>query len=275
MTDLPAERERVRRRLGVNGEPPVLGIVLGSGHGKVAGALPVRATLPYAEVPGLAACRVAGHAGTLAAADLDGAPVLIFQGRFHRYEGRAAREVVAPVDLLGDLGCPRVLLTTSSGGIAADLAPGDALVVRDHLNLQGTNPVFELAPFDAPRSFLDLSGVYWTPSADELAGLAARAGLRVRAGVLAAMLGPVYETPAEVRMLRLLGADAVCMSTVPEAIWARYLGMRVAAVSLVTNAACSEGGAVSHADVLAGAARAKEGFAALVLGLARGFLFAI
>jgi purine-nucleoside phosphorylase len=272
MTDPASDLNLLSDRLGLNGRTPVLGIVLGSGHGGVADGLAVRARIPYADVPGLLACRVAGHAGELVFADLDGAPILLFQGRFHRYEGCSAREVVAPVDLLARLRCPRVMLTTSCGGVAEDLATGDAVVVADHLNFQGTNPVFELSPFDPERSFVDLTDLYWRPAPEVLALVAAAARIRARPGVLAAMLGPVYETPAEVRMLRVLGADAVCMSTVPEAIRARALGLSVAAVALITNVAAAEGCAVRHADVLAGAKDAARPFADLVLGLARSFL---
>lgn len=254
-------------------KPPDLGIILGSGQGAAAKLLGATRQIPYAQIPEMPQCRVAGHQGQLGIARWADKTILVFQGRFHLYEGYSWPEVVYLVELLHRLACPRIMLTTSSGGVAQDLGPGDALLIADHINLMGANPVFEIAEFDGgANSFLDLSRIYRLPDQKSLASMRHKTGLRIKTGVLAANLGPIYETPAEVRMLRNLGVDAVCMSTVPEAIWARYRKLETMGLSLVTNAACQADQPVDHQGVLVGAARFIEPFSQLIRLLAEDFL---
>ena len=236
----------LRRRLPAL---PRIGIILGSGMGDLdlgRSAL----DLSYAKIPGFPRVRVAGHPGRLSL--VGGAAIL--RGRVHYYEGHSMDEVVRPVRVLARLGVRRLILTNAAGAVRRSLRPGDLMAITDHLNLIGVNPL------RGGAHFVDLTSVYDT------------AGLRgLKRGVYAAMAGPSYETPAEVRMLRNLGADAVGMSTVPEAIAARHSGMRVTAISLITNAAAgTTPKPVSHAEVLETARRARTRMAVLLRRILEG-----
>jgi purine-nucleoside phosphorylase len=252
-------RRVVQSRVGT--APFALAVILGSGLGAAAYLGTPLGEFAYAELPGLPAPRVAGHAGRLIAADWQGRRLLFFVGRSHLYEGHDARTVAAPVRAAYALGCPRLLLTNAVGGIRPGLEPGDFLFVNDHLNLLGDNPL--RGEVRAP--FIDLSRLYRRDLFPSLAACATGHGIRLAAGVLAACPGPSYETPAEVTMLERLGADVVSMSTVPEAIMGAYLGMEVAALSLITNfAAGRTTKPLSHAEVLAIGAAAQPRFQVLL-----------
>jgi purine-nucleoside phosphorylase len=242
---------------------PSVAVVLGSGLGGLADALDTRSTIPYAEIPHMPRPSVEGHAGLLHEGRLSGSPVALLQGRFHYYEGRSLDEVVFPVRLMRALGVRTLILTAATGGLRESLDPGDLVCLSDHLNLIGPNPL--RGPNDdrlGPR-FPDMTEVY----SPRLRLLAKQESDRLRIplseGIYAAVSGPSFETPAEVRMLRALGADVVGMSTVPEAIAARHSGLDVLAFALVTNpAAGMTGSAINHKDVLeagriAGASLAK------------------
>jgi purine-nucleoside phosphorylase len=236
---------------------PQIGIVLGSGLGGIADVLSDVVAVPFAELPGWPAASAPGHAGRLLLGHLDGVPVCCLQGRLHVYEGNTPALVVQPVLLMGRLGASIIVLTNASGGIDASYRSGTLMVIGDHLNLTGVNPL--LGPNDdsiGPR-FPDLTDA-WSPRLRELLHAAGRAeGVPLEEGVYAGLLGPNYETPAEVRMLRVLGADAVGMSTVLEAIAARWAGLEVCGVSLVTNAGAGvTGEKLTHEEVLASAAEA-------------------
>jgi len=223
--------------------PPRIAVVLGSGMGDL-DLGPVSRDVPYSRIPGFPRVRVAGHPGRLS---LIG-PAAILRGRAHYYEGHSLDEVVRPVRVLARLGVRTLVLTNAAGGINPRLKPGDLMAITDHLNLMGANPLH-----GGPH-FVDLTGIY---ERVRIPGL--------KRGVYAAMAGPTYETPAEVRMLRKLGADAVGMSTVPEAIAARQAGLRVIGISLITNAAAGlTRKPVSHAEVLETAARARSRLAAVL-----------
>lgn len=241
----------LRGRLG----DPRLGVILGSGWGTLAEALGAGEPVPREAIPGFPVSRVDGHGGGVAAAS---GGVWVFKGRVHRYEGRSGAEVVFPVRVLAAAGARGVLLTCAAGGLLEADRPGDFAVVHDHLNLQGTDPVAEIEAFRRDPAFPDLQGLY-----DPEWSAALREALGARPGVLAAMRGPCYETPAEVRMLRALGADLASMSTVPEAIAARYLGIRVAAVACISNRGSGmDAQAIRHGEVLGAverAARARSG----------------
>ena len=231
-------------------------LVLGSGwSGVVAGlADPGSAvTIPVADLPGFAAPTAAGHRGTVTSCTVDGAPLLAVAGRTHLYEGLGTAPVVHPVHVAAAAGVRTLVLTNAAGGVGADLAVGDLVLLSDHLNLTGRSPLTGAA-------FVDLVDAY-DPRLREVAAEALRTapGTRVPEGVYAAMPGPQYETPAEIRMLRTLGADLVGMSTVPETITARGLGLAVVALSLVTNLAAGVTGApLDHAEVLAAGSAGTE-----------------
>jgi purine-nucleoside phosphorylase len=247
---------------------PTLAMVLGSGFHHVLGELVVVARLAYAKIPGFPPVGVAGHSGELIIGKLGGTPVLVLSGRAHFYEGHSMEAVTFAVRALAAYGIRDVLLTNAAGGINRSFKPGDFMVLTDHINLMGVNPLRGPAQVNLPR-FVDLTQTYDPLLSAMLrrAGKAAR--LKSRAGVYLAVSGPSYETPAEIRAFARLGADAVGMSTVPEAIAARQCGLRVAAVSCITNLAAGiSKGSLSHAEVLETAERVKKSGAALLKNFA-------
>ena len=233
-------------------------MVLGSGFHHVLGELVVVARLAYAKIPGFPPVGVAGHSGELIIGKLGGTPVLVLSGRAHFYEGHSMEAVTFAVRALAAYGIRDVLLTNAAGGINRSFRPGDFMVLTDHINLMGVNPLRGPAQVNLPR-FVDLTQTY-DPLLSALlrrAGKAAR--LKSRAGVYLAVSGPSYETPAEIRAFATLGADAVGMSTVPEAIVARQCGLRVAGVSCITNLAAGRSKhPLSHEEVMETAGRAKH-----------------
>ncbi len=233
---------------------PRLGLVLGSGLGGLANALELEISIPFAELPGWPPATAPGHAGRLLFGRLSGVPAVVQQGRFHLYEGHAAGFVVQPVLLMGRLGAKTVVLTNSAGGVNPRYGAGTLMVIADHLNLTGRHPLIGPgAPEIGPR-FPDMTEVWDAALRRRLHDAAAAEEVRLEEGVYACLPGPSYETPAEVRMLGGLGADAVGMSTVLEAIAAHWAGMRVCGISLVTNPAAGLTGArLDHAEVLAAA----------------------
>lgn len=244
-------------------EAPIdCGLILGSGWGDVLRPETVHAEVPYADLPGYGASTVAGHAGKLLLMTLAGRRVAAFCGRRHWYEGCPMDQIVWPVDCLRRLGVRSLLLTNAAGGLNPDFAPGTLMVLTDHINLSGISPLRgPLREGWGPR-FPDMSAVYDPDYADLLA---AAGGPATRRGVYAFSVGPAYETPAEIRAWRLLGADAVGMSTAPEAVVAHACGMRVAALSCVTNAAAGiSAKRLAHAEVLAAAEAAKPHMAETV-----------
>ena len=264
------EFERVRRAKAFVAErltaAPAVGVVLGSGLGSFADLLASASRIPYSEIPEMPTSSVVGHAGNFCSGFLSGIPVACLQGRAHVYEGNAPERFAFGVRLLAALGCPVVLLTNAAGGIHPTFEPGDLMLITDHLNLMGGNPLCGSNFGDGPR-FPDLSQAYDLRLRDDAREAARTAGLTLREGVYAAMLGPSYETPAEIRMLRTLGADAVGMSTVPEVIALRQLGVRVGAVSCITNLAAGLSNTLlDHAEVEATARRSREAFTSLLSG---------
>lgn len=243
---------------------PTIGVVLGSGLGPFADQLDNAAAVPYAEIPGFAVSTVKGHAGRLVAGESDGVQVCALQGRVHCYEGLPLDQIVLPVRALVAAGCKTLVLTNAAGGIRDDLEPGDLVLMRDHINMQGQNPL--TGPNDerlGPR-FPDMSDAYDS----ELRGVALAAAreldIPLAEGVYAALLGPSYETPAEIRMLRAVGADLAGMSTVPEVIAAHHMGAKIIGISCVTNLAAGLGGALSHDEVKETAERVRARFTSLL-----------
>ena len=236
---------------------PTLAIVLGSGFHHVLSELRVEKKVPYAKIPGFPVPSVSGHAGELYFGWLSKTPVLVLSGRAHFYEGHSMERVTFAIRALAAFGIRDLLLTNAAGGINKSFRPGDFMVLTDHINFMGTNPLRGEAAPGLPR-FVDLTQVY-DRKLNALLLKAARAGkMKLHSGVYVAVCGPSYETPAEIRAFAALGADAVGMSTVPEAMVARQYGLNVAAVSCVTNLAAGRGRKkLSHAEVLGTAERVK------------------
>ena len=232
--------------------PPRLGLVLGSGFSPLAEFLSAGERTAYGSIPGYPTSHAEGHDRGVSAATVGGAIVWIFNGRLHTYEGIDALAAAHPVGLLAAAGAEAVVLTCAAGGLRDDDRPGEFAIVTDHVNLLGDDPIRRLAPDRRNPSFLDLHRVYDPDLAASWRKVARGAGVPLRDGVLAALPGPCYETPAEVRMLRSMGADLASMSVVPEAILARYFGMRVSTIACVSNlgSGLSTGEAIAHDGVL-------------------------
>jgi len=242
----PADQlvQKIRQESGI--EDFDLGIILGSGWSCASQVGDTIATYDYAEWPCFPSSRIAGHSGLLTVAKFSSWNLVIFSGRFHCYQGLSAYQAAFPVRLASALGCPRILLTCATGGINQQLAPGSFMLVDDHINLLGDNP---LRGFSGD-SFVDMTNAYHLNVYERILGREIP-GLSLNRGILAAMPGPSYETPAEIRFLQNAGADVVSMSTVHETIMARYLDIQVAAIAFVANAAAGTGPEVlSHQDVL-------------------------
>jgi purine-nucleoside phosphorylase len=248
---------------------PRLALVLGSGFGPALERVAVVKEIPYAKLPGFPATAVQGHAGKLVLGKLGGTPVAVLSGRAHYYEGHSMAEVTFAVRVLAEFGIRDLLLTNAAGGINRRFRPGDFMRLTDHVNFMGANPLRGPCPAGLPR-FLDLTQVY-DPALGGLLDRAAKAArVRWHHGVYLALSGPTYETPAEIRAFAKLGADAVGMSTVPEAIVARHLGLRVAAVSCISNQAAGlSPHPLSHEEVLATAKQASRHTGALLEEFAR------
>lgn len=248
---------------------PAVGVILGSGLSGFADRLEAQAVIPYEQIPGFPLSRVAGHPGRLVVGELPAeggaVPVVAMQGRVHAYEGWSAADVAFGARVLCGLGVRALLVTNAAGGVNPAYAPGELVRISDHLNLSGVNPlVGENDDRLGPR-FPDMSEPYDARLAALLHDAARSLGFEVPAGVYACLLGPSYETPAEIRMLRALGADLVGMSTVPEVIAARHMGVPVAGLSVVTNhAAGLTRHRLSHEEVGRVAERARDRLGALV-----------
>jgi purine-nucleoside phosphorylase len=238
---------------------PRIGLVLGSGLGDFVDRIRITATVPYGEVPGLPTSRVPGHDGEFVFGSIGEIEVVAARGRVHLYEGWSAREIAAGVRAMAVLGVQKLLLTNAAGIVNADFQPGQWMQITDHLNLTGQSPL------TGGPHFIDQTRVYSRGLRQIFRDQADRLGIPLAEGVYAWMPGPQYETPAEIRMLRALGADAVGMSTVPEAIQARALGMEVAGFSCLTNyGAGMTAEPLSHADVLATGREAADMLARLL-----------
>jgi len=251
---------------------PRLGIVLGSGLGGLADLLEDAVAIPYAEIPGFPPSTVAGHAGRFVLGRLDGVPVACMQGRFHLYEGHPSAVIKLPIRTFAALGAGALLLTNAAGSLRAEAGPGSLMLITDHLNFQWTNPL--IGPNDDAwgERFVGLEDAYDPALRSRLLDLAAGLGIRLHEGVYCALLGPLFETPAEIRAYRVLGADAVGMSTVPEVIVARHAGLRVAAISAITNLAVGMSDVpVDHEQTLRGAAIAAADLTRLVRAFAGSF----
>jgi purine-nucleoside phosphorylase len=216
---------------------PTVGVVLGSGLGAFADALEAPVRIPYAEIPGFPTSTAIGHKGELVVGQCRGVPVAVMAGRVHFYEGYSLEQVVFPVRVLGRFGVRVVVMTNAAGAVNTSFRPGELMVIEDHINLMGGNPMIGPNEEALGERFFDLSEAYEKGLRDVAEQACSEAGVKSHRGVYLALTGPSYETPAEIRMLRTLGADAVGMSTVPEVIAARHMGIRILGISCVTNMA--------------------------------------
>lgn len=263
MLRLDEAADYIRSRIS---DKPEIGLVLGSGLGVLAELIEEPITIPYREIPHFPVSTVEGHAGELVCGTVAGHTVLMMNGRFHLYEGYREEFVTFPIRVMKLLGVQRLVVTNAAGGVNRQFAPGDLMMITDHLNFLGTNPLVgpNLDEF-GPR-FPDMSEAYSRRMRDILKETAAGLGIELREGVYAAMLGPSYETPAEIRMLQTVGADAVGMSTVPEVLVARHAGIEVLGISCITNMAAGIlDQPLRHDEVVETAERVREKFLKLVL----------
>jgi len=244
-------------------------LVLGSGLGGLADEIEDPVAIPFDQIPGFPrrTQELAGHAGRLVAGRLEGVEVAAMQGRFHLYEGWSPADVALPVRALAALGPQVMVLTNAAGGLRPGMQPGDLMLIADHINLMGQNPLIgRVVPGE--QRFPDMSDPYDRSFRAAAEAVALELGIPVTQGVYTALLGPSYETPAEIRMLARLGADAVGMSTVPEVLVARAMGIRCLGISCITNLAAGLGGALlSHDEVMEVGARVRGRLAALVRGV--------
>lgn len=266
---LQAAAEVVRARAG--GRVPEVALVLGSGLGAFADTFADSVAIPYDEIPGMHASTVKGHAGQLVIGKVGAVTAVAMQGRIHLYEGHDPHEVVFGARLMRTLGAEQVIITNAAGGTADSLEPGDLMLITDQLNLTGTNSLLGANDERIGPRFPDMSTAFDAELGERASEVAKGLGFELARGVYAGLLGPTYETPAEVRMLRTLGADAVGMSTVLEVIAARHMGARVLGISCITNKAAGLGHeTLDHKEVQEVAERVRERFIALLRGLLAG-----
>ena len=254
--------DALRARIG---DAARVGLILGTGLGHLADEIDATAVVPYGEIPGFPLSTVESHSGRLVAGTLRGVPVLAMQGRFHLYEAYSAQEVTFPVRVMAALGVETLVVSNAAGGLDPAFERGDLMLLTDHINLQGANPLTGPNADEWGPRFPDMSEAYDRGLRDAAHAAAAAAGIRLREGVYAAVVGPNLETRAEYGWLRRIGADAVGMSTVPEVTVARHMGLRCMAVSVITDECVPETLVpVSLADVIAAAAEAEPRLTRLV-----------
>lgn len=244
---------------------PKIAVVLGSGLGAFADELNELTRIPYQEIPSFPRSTAVGHAGVLAIGKCEGVPVAAMQGRVHMYEGYSAQEVAFPMRVLGRMGVRAAILTNAAGGINLEYKQGCLVLLSDHINLQGRNPLVGANDERFGPRFPDMTQAYWKPYRDIALEEARKSQLTVYQGVYAGLLGPSFETPAEIRYLRAIGADLVGMSTIPEVIAARHMGLKVLAISCVTNMAAGIlDQIITHEEVLETTERVRGAFVGLL-----------
>ena len=249
------------------GFKPSIGIILGSGLGEIANEIK-GIEISYSEIPGFKSSGVHGHAGKLVIGELGSKIVVAMQGRLHYYEGNTIQEVVYPVKVMKLLGIEKLIVTNAAGGVNTNYTPGDLMIIDDHLNLLGNNPLIGKNNDELGPRFLDMSYAYDKSFIDLAEKIAKELNIKIQKGVYAALTGPTYETPSEVRMLRTLGADAVGMSTVPEVIVANHMGVKVLGISCITNMAAGIlDQPLNHEEVIETANIVKKDFKSLVKAL--------
>lgn len=259
-------RKAVEYIQSIKTHKPKVGIVLGSGLGIFVDQIENKTVIPYNDIPFFKKTTVEGHEGKLILGKIKGVEVAVLQGRLHAYEGLPMDEVVFPVRLLALLGINILVLTNAAGGVNLNFAPGDLVLIQDHINLMGKNPLIGPNNNEMGLRFPDMSHAYNPELNDIMKTVSKTLGYTIQLGVYAGVLGPTYETPAEIKMIRILGADMVGMSTVPEAIAANHLGLKVCGVSCITNmgAGILLNQTLKHEDIKHEAAKAMKHFTALL-----------
>jgi len=253
----------IRERLT---EEPEIGLILGSGLGILADLIEQPITIRFEEIPHFPVSTVVGHAGELVAGKVAGRSVIVMKGRFHLYEGYGVEKVTFPVRVMKLLGVSKLIVTNAAGGVNRSYVPGDLMVISDHINLLGRNPLVGPNLDRFGIRFPDMTEAYSKRMRKLLHETAEELGMKLQEGVYVALLGPTYETPAEIRMMQAIGADAVGMSTVPEVIVARHAGIEVLGISCITNMAAGIlDQPLDHSEVMETAERVKEQFLNLVL----------
>lgn len=250
--------------------PPQIGLILGSGLGVLADEIEQAIKIPYSDIPNFPVSTVEGHAGQLVYGQLEGATVVVMQGRFHYYEGYSFDKVTFPVRVMKALGVEQLVVTNAAGGVNESFEPGDLMIISDHINNMGGNPL--IGPNDSSLGvrFPDMTEAYSKRLRQLAKDVANEIGLRVREGVYVANTGPAYETPAEIRMIRVMGGDAVGMSTVPEVIVARHAGMEVLGISCISNMAAGIlDQPLTHDEVIETTEKVKADFLRFVKAIVR------
>lgn len=269
MSDLLARMEEARAAIAARGVmAPQIGLILGSGLGDLADRIEDPVRIPYGEIPHFPVSTVEGHAGRLVIGRLAGKQVIAMQGRVHYYEGYSMQQITFPVRVMKALGCDTVVVTCASGGLNPDLDAGDLMLITDHINMMGEDPLRGPNPRGLGPRFPALVGAY-TPALRELAEqVASGLGFPLQRGVYSPISGPCYNTSAELRMLRMLGSDAVGMSTVPEVVVAAHMGMKVLGIACITDMALPDHPVhLTHEQVMETAERTKPRFQNLMMGV--------
>lgn len=244
---------------------PEVGLILGSGLGDYANKIENPIVIPYADIPGFPVSLVQGHQNQFVLGECQGKRVIAMQGRFHFYEGIAQSQIAIPVRIMNQLGAHSLIITNAAGGVNVNYKPGDLMLIEDHINLSGGNPLIGKNDDEFGPRFPDMSDVYDQELRDSIKRLAGEQGIPLQEGVYLMMSGPCYETKAEIRMARALGADAVGMSTVPEAMVANHCKMVIVGISCITNMACGvTDQALNHQEVVETAEIAREKFTNLI-----------
>ena len=263
-TKLEETQQYLRNQVGLS---PELAIILGSGLGAFADLIEEKIVIPYQDIPHFPVSTVEGHAGQWIFGKVDGRPIVVMQGRFHYYEGYSMSEVTFPIRVMQGLGVKGLIVTNAAGGINSDFRSGELILIKDHLNMMGDNPLRGANLSSLGPRFSDLSEGYNLEWRQKALAMMPDYGLRSLEGIYAAMSGPNYETPAEIRFLRTVGADMVGMSTVPEVLVANHGGMKVLGISCVTNMAAGIlPQKLNHAEVMETADRVTKQFVSFVRG---------
>lgn len=249
---------------------PEIGIILGSGLGDMADKVEDRVVIKYSDVPNLPLSTVHGHAGQFVYGTLEGKKVIMMQGRFHYYEGHPMSVLALPIHIMKYIGVKSLIVTNACGGVNTNFVPGDLMMITDHINFAGTNPLIGKNEEEIGPRFPDMSTAYDREYLKLAKEVGASLDIELKEGVYMMFTGPTYETPAEVRMARILGADAVGMSTVPEVIAANHCGLRILGISCITNMAAGIlDQPLNHEEVIETSAKVKSKFASLVRGIVR------
>jgi purine-nucleoside phosphorylase len=261
-------KETVDSIRGRYSRPPALGLILGSGLGAYADCFEDRTIIPFGELPHFPSSTVTGHSGNLILGKAEGVPVVALQGRVHLYEGYTIEQVAYPARVLACLGIRTLIVTNTAGGINLDFRPGDLMLITDHINMMGANPLVGPNVDQLGPRFPDMSEAYDGGLGQIAQDIARERNINLREGVYVGLCGPSYETPAEIRMYRILGADAVGMSTVPEVIVAGHMGIRVLGISCITNMAAGIlPRKLTHQEVIDAADRVRDKFLSLLQGI--------